>query len=271
MMFLNPLSSSVTHCLQIVLLISLAMICATLIDAQEQRTGAGDRLRGQYCRGYNPEGVPYPTPYIHGYDRSDKCRESFSKFNLTGTVNITYMGKHSYHNPCKVDCPLCDGERPTSAESAGVESYPAHFAVRDDIATCPKRESMQIYEQYMEDGVQCGPTHVCDDKCCVDHPELFPNKKRRTTTPKPTTHAPWEIPLPCEEDGFFRNPNDCHHFYRCHEVKGKFIATEYKCHPDTLVFDDQFKVCVNQEDTICEDIDPDGAERINTESLRGRS
>jgi hypothetical protein len=74
-----------------------------------------------------------------------------------------------------------------------------------------------------------------------------------------TIPSDWTIPLTCEEDGFYRNPNDCHKFYRCHEVKGKFVKTLFNCNPNTAVFDDQFKVCVSPEDTSsCEDTSVDG-------------
>jgi len=88
---------------------------------------------------------------------------------------------------------------------------------------------------------------------------LFPNSKKRTTTTAAPQAIPsdWTIPLTCEEDGFYRNPNDCHKFYRCHEVKGKFVKTLFSCNPSTAVFDDQFKVCVPQEDTdACDATDP---------------
>ena len=98
---------------------------------------------------------------------------------------------------------------------------------------------------------------VCDDLCCIAHPELFPKSKARTTTTPVPQNIPshWTLPLSCEEDGFFRNPNDCHRFYRCHEQKGKFIKTLFDCNPANAVFDEQFRVCVPPEDTdACDDI-----------------
>jgi len=237
---------------------SLCLGLIVLPFSKGQDDSAG-QPRGQHCRGYNPGDVPYPSPYIRDTDRTERCKQLFSKFNSSGTVNIHHIGKNTYHNPCKVECPLCEEELPSQSERANViRSFPAHIHFVDDIAQCPGKGSIEIFEQYLEDGYQCGRTHVCDDKCCVNHPELFPNvRQKKTTTSRPTPSNDWTIPLTCEEEGYFRNPNDCHRFYLCHEVKKKFVTTLFSCNPLSLVFDDQFKVCVSPDDTTqCSDLDP---------------
>lgn len=71
----------------------------------------------------------------------------------------------------------------------------------------------------------------------------------------------WTKPLVCSEEGYFRNPNDCHKFYRCHKsgAKSGFSKTLFECNPSTLIFDEQFKVCVPAEDNInvnvCDSLD----------------
>ena len=217
----------------------------------------------------------YPTPYIGSLDRADRCLQLFPKFNTTGTATLSFVGQNTYHNPCKVECALCENELPENNLNK-IRSYPAHISLKDSIVQCT--ESVEVFEQYMEDGVKCGPYHVsvtwiclcwrslyqsiccdqvCDDLCCVAHPELFPKAKARasTTPPPQTIQSDWTQPLSCEEDGFFRNPNDCHKFYRCHEVKGQFVKTLFNCNPSNAVFDEQFRVCVPPEDTdACDDI-----------------
>ncbi|EEC10176.1 chitin binding peritrophin-A, putative, partial [Ixodes scapularis] len=49
----------------------------------------------------------------------------------------------------------------------------------------------------------------------------------------------------CPSQGFFRNPSDCHRFYRCVDLssEGKgFVVYEFDC-PAGLVFDERFSVC----------------------------
>ncbi|CAG2108383.1 unnamed protein product, partial [Medioppia subpectinata] len=201
--------------------------------------------------------IAYPTPYIGTLDRADRCKQLFPKFNNTGTAKLSFVGQNTYNNPCKIECALCDNEMPGTKDKT-VRSYPAHITIKDDIIKC--QNSVEIFEQYMEDGVKCGPLHVCEDRCCVAHPELFPKaaKKRTTTTPPPQDiPVEWTEALPCEEDGFFRNPNDCHKFYRCHSNggKGAYGKTLFNCNPATAVFDESFGVCVAPEDTeaFCDD------------------
>ncbi|CAG2117631.1 unnamed protein product [Medioppia subpectinata] len=200
----------------------------------------------------------YPTPYIGSLDRADRCKQLFPKFNNTGTAKLSFVGQNTYNNPCKVECALCEEELPTNKDN-NLRSYPAHMSQKEDIIQC--QESVEVFEQYMEDGVKCGPYHVCDNLCCVAHPELFPRAhKRRATTTTPTPQDipdHWTQPLPCDEAGFFRNPNDCTKFYRCHSIssKGKFTRTLFNCNPLDTVFDESFGVCVAPEDTDnCDDI-----------------
>ncbi|XP_076366008.1 uncharacterized protein LOC143254967 [Tachypleus tridentatus] len=49
----------------------------------------------------------------------------------------------------------------------------------------------------------------------------------------------------CPKAGFFRNPRDCHKFYRCvdfEENSESFVIFEFDC-PDGLVFDERVSVC----------------------------
>ncbi|XP_076309651.1 uncharacterized protein LOC143224971 [Tachypleus tridentatus] len=49
----------------------------------------------------------------------------------------------------------------------------------------------------------------------------------------------------CPEAGFFRNPHDCHKFYRCVDLGGNdghFNIFEFDC-PDGLVFDERESIC----------------------------
>ncbi|XP_013782857.1 mucin-17-like, partial [Limulus polyphemus] len=49
----------------------------------------------------------------------------------------------------------------------------------------------------------------------------------------------------CPKAGFFRNPRDCHKFYRCVDFEGNsesFVIFEFNC-PDGLVFDESISVC----------------------------
>ncbi|CAG2176608.1 unnamed protein product, partial [Oppiella nova] len=98
----------------------------------------------------------YPTPYIGSLDRADRCLQMFPKFNTTGTAKLSFIGQNTYHNPCKVDCPLCEDELPTTKDNT-IRSYPAHISIKDDIVQC--QSSVEVFEQYMEDGVKCGPFH----------------------------------------------------------------------------------------------------------------
>lgn len=90
-------------------------------------------------------------------DRADRCKQLFSKFNSTGTASLSYIGKNTYHNPCKIECPLCESETPTENI---IRKYPAHIHYKDEIATCNGNEAFELYEQFMEDGIKCGPHHV---------------------------------------------------------------------------------------------------------------
>ena len=60
----------------------------------------------------------------------------------------------------QVDCGLCvEDELPDEKEEANVKrSYPPHISLKESIAKCP--EDVEVYEQYMPDGVRCGPFHV---------------------------------------------------------------------------------------------------------------
>ena len=104
--------------------------------------------------------VAYPTPYITAQDRSNRCLALFSHFNSTGTANLSFIGQNTYHNPCKIECALCvEDELPEEKEEANVlRSYPPHISLKESIVHCP--DDVEIYEQYMQDGVRCGPYHV---------------------------------------------------------------------------------------------------------------
>ncbi|CAG2175232.1 unnamed protein product, partial [Oppiella nova] len=137
-------------------------------------------------------------------------------------------------------------ELPTNSANT-IRSYPAHISLRDDIVQCQTfgRPVVDVFEQFMEDDVKCGPYHVCDYMCCVAHPELFPKataRRKAWTTPTPQTiPAEWTQPLPCDDEDYYRNPNDCHKFYRCHKVQGKFTKSLYDCNPAYAVFNEQFR------------------------------
>ncbi|XP_054154810.1 uncharacterized protein LOC128953350 [Oppia nitens] len=240
---------------------SFAVILLLLLNFWQifgQNSGTAGNPRGQHCRGFNAEEIPYPTPYISALDRADRCQQLFPKYNSTGTANPVFIGQNTYHNPCKIECGLCDSEQPDSKDSTQ-RSYPAHISQKDDIVKCPETSGVEIYEQFMEDGLKCGPYHVCDNLCCVAHPDLYPKaaKRRSTTTPTPQDiPQEWTQQLDCPEEGYFRNPNDCHKFYRCHTgAKGKLQRTLYNCNPTDAIFDEQLRVCVTPEETdSCEDI-----------------
>ena len=98
---------------------------------------------------------------------------------------------------------------------------------------------------------------------------MFPNSKRAKQRTKSTDinrfsqdmPPEWTKPLICEEEGYFRNPNDCHKFYRCHKTgtRGGFSRTLFECNPSTLIFDEQYNVCVaveeNINDNVCDQLD----------------
>lgn len=73
---------------------------------------------------------------------------------------MAFVGQNTYHNPCKVECALCgDKELPDENEEANViRSYPPHASLKDSIVTCD--DQVEVFEQYMPDGVRCGPFHV---------------------------------------------------------------------------------------------------------------
>jgi hypothetical protein len=186
-----------------ILINSLILISLTINCVLGQDAGTAGNPRGQHCRGFNAEEIPYPTPYIGSLDRADRCKQLFPKFNTTGTASLTFIGQNTYHNPCKIECPLCETELPDNKDNT-IRSYPAHISLKDEIVQCT--ESVEVFEQFMEDGIKCGPFHVCDNLCCVAHPELFPkaSKRRTSTTPVPQSiPSHWTQPLTCEEDGFF--------------------------------------------------------------------
>ncbi|XP_027205698.2 uncharacterized protein LOC113799282 [Dermatophagoides pteronyssinus] len=223
----------------------------------------------QQCPGYRPEEVSYPTPYITPQDRSSRCKTLFSRFNSTGTANLSFIGQNTYHNPCKIECGLCvDDELPDEKEEINaIRSYPPHISLKDSIVKC--NDEVEIFEQFMESGTRCGPFHYCEDNCCKAKPELFPNSKRAKQRTKSTDinrfsqdmPPEWTKPLICEEEGYFRNPNDCHKFYRCHKTgtRGGFSRTLFECNPSTLIFDEQYNVCVaveeNINDNVCDQLD----------------
>lgn len=101
---------------------------------------------------------------------------------------------------------------------------------------------------------------MCENSCCVDKPELFPNSKKLRAKLRQQSAdvnkfsqeipAEWTKPLTCEEEGFYQNPNDCHKFYRCYKTgtRGGFSRTLFDCNPTTLVFDPRVKVCVPADD-----------------------
>ncbi|CAG2113185.1 unnamed protein product [Medioppia subpectinata] len=101
----------------------------------------------------------YPTPYIGSLDRADRCKQLFPKYNNTGTAKLSFVGQNTYTNPCKVECALCRDEEPDTRDNT-IRSYPAHATLINEIIQC--HDSVQVFEQYMEDGIKCGPYHVCE-------------------------------------------------------------------------------------------------------------
>ena len=58
--------------------------------------------------------------------------------------------------------------------------------------------------------------------------------------------------IQCLEEGLFRNPYDCHKFYKCHYEKSgdTFLQIElYVCRDRELVFDNDRGQCVHHEET----------------------
>lgn len=229
--------------------VALALLCGLAL-AQVQP----EQIK---CRGYKPTDVSYPTPYISPADRSARCKALFSRYNSTGTANLSFVGQNTYHNPCKIECGLCvETELPEEKEEDNVKRfYPPHISLKDSIVKCT--DEVEVYEQFMPDGIRCGPWHMCENFCCVAKPDLFPNSKRLrqqlkdsadgdVNTFSQTIPPEWTKPLTCEEEGFFQNPNDCHKFYRCYKAgsRGGFSRTLFDCKPKNLVFDPQLKVCV---------------------------
>ncbi|UXI20586.1 hypothetical protein NH340_JMT06529 [Sarcoptes scabiei] len=212
------------------------------------------------CKDFRPEEVAYPTPYITLQERSERCRALFSRYNSTGTANLNFVGQNTYHNPCKIECGLCvETELPDENEESNVlRSYPPHISLKDSVVQC--QDEVEIFEQFMPSGTRCGPFHLCENNCCQPKPELFPNSKKAKERLKQqfdvnrfSQDVPkeWTKPLECHEEGYFRNPNDCHKFYRCYSTgtgRGGFAKTLFECNPATLIFDEQFKVCVTPED-----------------------
>lgn len=242
------------------LLVAAVAAVAHLTGAQDS-TGASIK-----CPGFIPEEIKYPTPYIPAQERADRCKLMFSRFNSTGTATLGFVGQNTYHNPCKVECGLCaTNELPDEKEDANVfRSYPPHISLKDSIVKCD--DEVEVYEQYMPDGIRCGPFHLCENQCCVAKPERFPNSKKAKARLaannaqnkfSQTIPAEWTKPLTCTEEGYFQNPNDCHHFYRCFKTgsRGGFSKTLFECNPSSLVFDPNVKVCVkvdnNNYDEIC--------------------
>lgn len=104
--------------------------------------------------------IAFPTPYITPQDRANRCQQLFRHYNETGTASLEFVGKNTYHNPCKVECGLCvDTELPEENEEVNViRSYPPHISLKDSIVKCT--DEVEVYEQYMQDGQRCGPFHV---------------------------------------------------------------------------------------------------------------
>ncbi|KAM7311093.1 collagen alpha-1(I) chain [Ixodes scapularis] len=74
------------------------------------------------------------------------------------------------------------------------------------------------------------------------HPEVKDSPEDRVDQESPVN---LESLLPPLIQGFFRNPSDCHRFYRCVDLssEGKgFVVYEFDC-PAGLVFDERFSVC----------------------------
>ncbi|CAN8002848.1 unnamed protein product, partial [Ixodes hexagonus] len=72
---------------------------------------------------------------------------------------------------------------------------------------------------------------------------------RRTTRTRWTTRGPRRKTrstrtshLPCTNEGFFRNPDNCYRFYRCVDTGSGYVAYEFNC-PEGLVFDERFSTC----------------------------
>lgn len=156
------------------------LVCLATVWSQIQSL----RAESHQCRGFRPEEIceysdfgfgwrlksprlllhrsiaAYPTPYISAQDRSARCKSLFSRYNSTATANLSFVGQNTYHNPCKVECGLCvEDELPDEKEEANVlRSYPPHMSLKDNIVRCP--DEVEVFEQFMQNGVRCGPFHV---------------------------------------------------------------------------------------------------------------
>lgn len=118
----------------------------------------------------------------------------------------------------------------------------------------------------------------CENNCCTAKPEQYPRASKRilkqlgqadVNRNSQVVPKEWTKPLTCEEEGYFRNPNDCHKFYRCYKTseKGGYSKTLFECNPSTLVFDDQFRVCVTLDDVeqgnVCDPLNDEGGVDYN--------
>ncbi|KFM79162.1 putative chitinase 3, partial [Stegodyphus mimosarum] len=64
----------------------------------------------------------------------------------------------------------------------------------------------------------------------------------KSTTAYPTESSTGGSKSECEEEGFFRCPEDCNKFYRCVEDEGYLVRYDFKC-PEGLIFDEKNKKC----------------------------
>ncbi|GFT69537.1 uncharacterized protein NPIL_500371 [Nephila pilipes] len=121
-----------------------------------------------------------------------------------------------------------------------------NYFVRYELS-CPKNFA---YDDISSRCVSQKYASTCDRKYTPFPPRQDDEESSPTTEASVATSESSKSPsdgddIKCEEEGYFRHPDDCNRFYRCvdfsHEGK-EFVRYDFNC-PEGLVFDESNSVC----------------------------